>query len=257
MGCCIFMSGKISVVETLVNAFQLYRSIFYVCFVLTAPLSIIVEGFKIYMQSFGFIQALEIYFNTGKIDQLSFLPHQSIIALLSIIIFLLTLLVQGLLICIGITKIETLPKEILLKKHIGSAFLMLKKRFWSFSGAFVLSFILSMIGSLMSFVGVWIVLSVKLIFFPVVMTCNLDPFLSFRKNIRLVMTNIPYILQISSVIMLLLVLKSLIYLIFAPLTDINQFFFGIEHVIVIFVESLYLPFIVTISLEVFCILNKE
>ncbi len=250
------MPGKNSIVETLKNAFQLYRSTFKICFIIAMLLSVITEGFKVYAQSLGLGKVVAAYINTGKIDE-SALSNHGLLMFLAVATIVLTLLVYGLLICIGAIKAQSAQNEGFFAKDMQAALLMLRRRFWSFVGAFILSIILWVFGSFLSLIGIWIVISITLVFFPVVLIDNLNPFAGFKENLRLMRPHIWYVLQLGFIVVLLLFLKSGLYLLFTSITGVDQLGFGIEHVLMIFIEALFLPYVMMLSVAAFYELNKR
>ncbi|WP_162902111.1 hypothetical protein [Facilibium subflavum] len=245
---------KNTILDTLKNTLALYKATFKVCFTLALILAAVTEYFKIYAFNLGFNQAIQQYLEEGTLSQ--DLQGNGTLIWLAVVSIILTVMVYALLVCIGGVQSQS-PDSAFSKVKFSQAWLYFRRRFFSFLGAFFINAVLWVIGSFLSLIGIWLVVSFTFVIFPVILLDNLGTISGYKENFRLIRANVIYILQLGFITLVLLFVKYLAYLLFSGLGGQAGMSFGIEHVVLVFVEALVLPFVMLLSVSAFYELNRR
>lgn len=246
------LKNKGSIVKTLKMAWELYCATLKVCFFFAVVSATIAEYFKLYALNSGVAEVLHKYMQTGTLP--ASLPDAQLLAALGLFSIFVTMCVYGLLICVGGGHIrDGKSKHGVTKK----AFLALKKRFPLFLMVCILNGFLWFLASFLNIFVLWLVASFTLIVLPTVLLGNVGVWMTFRENFRLLGGNLLYALQLGFIIILLLMIKYIVSVIFMAFVSAGSVNFGIEYVVIIFVDSLILPFIIMVMVAAFHELNAQ
>lgn len=249
------MAGKNAVAKTVKSALQLYRNSFKICFMLSMFLAVVSECFKVYAMRFGLYEAVAQYLKAGTINE-SRITHNGLLVSIAILSVISVVVVYALIVCIGILQGQNREK-CFQTGDFNNAWQCFRRHFWCFIGAFILNVFLWGLGSLLSLIGIWLVISFTFVLFPVVLAEGLGPFAGFRENLRRIRPHIAYVLQLGLVVMLLLLLKVFLYSLLTGLSGFDRIEFGVEHVLIIFVDALVLPFVLMLSVAAYIELNHS
>lgn len=244
------LKNKGAIVNTLKNAWQMYRATLKSCFLLAMISAVIAEYFKLYALNSGVGEAIQSYMHSGKLPDS--LPNAQFLAFLGLFSMFVTMCVYGLLVCVGGNYLK---EGVAQKDVVKSAFLVFKKRFPLFLMVCILNGFLWFLASFLNIFGLWLAASFTLILLPTVLLGNVGVWMSFRENFRLLTGNLLYALQLGFIVMLVLLLKYVVYALFMAIGHAGDMNFGIEHVVIVFVDALTLPFIIMIMVAAFDELN--
>ncbi|WP_440682040.1 hypothetical protein [Cysteiniphilum halobium] len=246
------LKNKGAIVNTLKSAWQMYRVTLKSCFLLAIISAAIAEYFKLYALNSGVSKAVHSYMQTGELP--NGFPDAQFLAFLGLFSMFVTMCVYGLLICVGGNYLKEGMAQ---KNAIQKAFSIFKKRFPSFLMVCILNGFLWFLASFLNIFGLWLAASFTLILLPTVLLGNVGVWMSFRENFRLLTGNLLYALQLGFIVMLVLLLKYVIYALFMAIGQAGNVNFGVEHVVIIFVDALTLPFIIMIMVAAFYELNAR
>lgn len=246
------LKNKGATVNTLKSAWQMYRATLKSCFFLAIISAAIAEYFKLYALNSGVGEAIHSYMQSGKLPEN--LPDAQFLAFLGLFSMFVTMCVYGLLVCIGGNYFKDGISQ---KDGVKKGFVIFKKRFPLFLMVCVLNGILWFVASFLNIFGLWLAASFTLILLPTVLLGNVGVWMSFRENFRLLTGNLLYALQLGFVVMLVLLLKYIVYALFMAIGQAGDMNFGVEHVVIIFVDALTLPFIIMIMVATFHELNAR
>lgn len=246
------LKNKGAIVNTLKIAWKIYSSTLRLCFFFAIISAAIAEYCKLYALNSGLSFAIQSYMQSGKWP--ASLPHAEFLAFLGLLSMFITICVYGLLVCIGdnYTKDGVSEKDIVKK-----AFLIFKKRAPLFLMVCILNGLLWFLASFLNIFGLWLVASFTLILFPTVLLGNVGVWMSFHENFRLLGSDLLYALQLGFVVILVLLVKYIVYALFIAIGNAGDLNFGIEHVVIVFIDALTLPFIIMIMLAAFYELNAQ
>ncbi|WP_157966649.1 hypothetical protein [Fastidiosibacter lacustris] len=236
--------------NTLNVAWNLYRSTLKVCFIFALVSAVIAEYFKLYALNAGVGEIIHAYMQSGQIP--ATLPDAEVLALLGLSSMFITMCVYGLLICIGG---EYFKEGVIKPELMKNAFAIFRKRFGLFLLVCILNGFLWFLASFLSIFGFWLVTSFTLILLPTVLLGNVGVWMSFRENFRLLGSNVLYALQLGFIIVAILLIKYVVYALFAAIGDGVSF--GINHVVIIFIDAFSLAFIVMVMVAAFYELNAK
>ena len=247
------MIGNSAVVNTLKNAYGLYRSAFKVCFVFAVILAAITESFKVLALQSGIDKMAQSYLEEGVVP--THLQASEALLWVGLLSIVATVIVNAMIICIGGEMFKAQAK-FCSKDNLNASFSMFRSRIGLFIVVSVLNGILWVLVSMLSVFGIWIISSFTLILFPTVLLGGMGVVATFRENFRLLGSNALYALQLGFVLMLILFAKYVLYAIFSA-AHAGDVGFGIEHVVIIFIEALLLPFSLMIMVAAFFELNAK
>ena len=247
------MEGEKTIITTLRSTINLYKFSFKICFFLSLFLAVLTEYFRIYAETSGVYYTLKEYLKKGDIS--GNFPYDPLLAMLSILSIIISVIVYGSLLCLGEIQFKK-QNTIVTRVDTCTALYVFKNRFWSFSGGFFISIILSGFASFLGIVGVWLNNSFTYIIFPMILSNNVGVLEAYKKTFVIMVKSTLYTIKIGFIVGMLSIIKYLIFYIFFPIRN-NDIFFGIQHAIIVFTEALMLPFLIMLMVSVYNHLQKQ
>ncbi|MFZ9035575.1 MAG: hypothetical protein ACO2ZM_05610 [Francisellaceae bacterium] len=243
------MAKKISLNDTFRQAYGCYQKNFRSVFLCAMLLSALSQYVIIYADRLG----LRTLFQSLSSENGMTEPVVGIDKLgwLVMLLFVLNFMIYALIIAIY-DKDRTAEAN-----PYSHAFGLLRRRFWSFFVVYVLNGILvSLFGFVFWIVGIWLALSLTLVVFPNVILGNkgvkeayIDDFLKLKQHVF-------YMLQIGFIVILLLFVGKFLHFLMESAGFNGQIGFGVEHVVLIFVEAVVLPFILALNVTAYYLMNE-
>lgn len=248
---------KANVNQTLAEAKYMYKRSFKVAFVLTVLLAFLSEYFVVYMMKSGAMQAIQAYNETGVM--LDNIPGASLLLWLSIAVILGTMIIYALIICILAATRQSQSVAIYKPTamlSIGAD--LLKKRFFPLLGVYIVCAIIwSALVMFLSVIGMWIAVTFLLVAIPAVLLGGKSVFSGIAYSFTLAKNNIFYTFQVALMVVAIILIKPLLYVILPSLGVESAVGFGLEHVIIIFIDACIKPFMLAIVVAAYFELERS
>lgn len=248
---------KANVNQTLAEAKYMYKRAFKVAFVLTVLLAFLSEYFVVYMMNSGAMVALQVYNETGVMPEN--IPGASTLLWLSVAVILGTMVIYGLIICIlGASRRAESVAIYKSTAMLAIGFDLLKGRFFSLLGVYIIcALIWSALVMFLSVIGMWLAITFLLVAIPAVLLGGKNVFQGIAMSFKLAKDSIFYTFQIALMVVAMILIKPLLYVILPSLGIESSVGFGLEHVIIIFIDACVKPFMLALVVAAYYELMRQ